>query len=527
MHRRDFVKALGSGPLVAVAHPFIAAATAADTTRRPDIAPSGGSVSAPPKAYLFTDQRLIQPGDVEWASPDGKALPLNDPPPPVVEAHAVPKQMPYGIRFVAQPARIDVMDGDPPVVSGQVLEVDGSYLAIEMRAEYPPGKDLGANSTALPTAVSIMVSESRDLQTWTERGRNRFDIPGQTQMDGFTAFHDPHGSPEERFKAVYMSRPPEGEIPALWAEYQKLPPRDRDRRIDGRGVMSCIYGATSPDGITWTPIAKPLFVHKSDTDTTVLYDESLGGYVMYTRLYPLERRVVAICEAKDFRRWGPVRPLLWPGLEEPQSTDIYHNVRTHPPGMPEVKLMFPLFYDRFDQTSATRLFTSVDGLQWSQVPGGPVLSRKSFTDSSIEHPVVKKPLLPLPHDRVGLRYNAARYPHKYPRWSEGLRPGQSGWAWWEKGRLVAVTADEEGEFTTFFIPVMGRELRLNARTPRGGMIKVGLRGRKLDDCDPVVGDDLAHPIRWKGKADVGLALGESVALTFRLRRAELFGFEWV
>ncbi len=90
-----------------------------------------------------------------------------------------------------------------------------------------------------------------------------------------------------------------------------------------------------------------------------------------------------------------------------------------------------------------------------------------------------------------------------------------------------MTADEEGEFTTFFIPVMGRELRLNARTPRGGMIKVGLRGRKLEDCDPVVGDDLTHSVRWRGNADVGLPIGESVALTFHMRRAELFGFEWV
>lgn len=527
MQRRKFLKSVGSPALLAAASPFIGSARAED--RAPGLARGfvGGSGRTPPRAYMFTDHRLIDPGDVGWANPEGKGLPLDDPPEPVVEAHVMPQNVPYGIRFVAQPARVDAVAGDPPVPPGQILEVDGTYLAISLRVEYPPGKDLGANSTAVPNAVRIIASRSKDLRSWVELGGNQIAVPGQTQMDGFAAFHDPHGLPEERFKAVYMARPPQDAIPALWAAYQQVHPRDRDERLDGDRVMSCMYGATSPDGITWTPIEKPLFVHKSDTDTTVVYDEGLGKYVMYTRLYPGQRRMVAICEAENFREWGPVRPLIWAGLEESPSTDVYTNARTHYPGLADVNLMFPLFYHRFDQTSDIRLFTSRDGLSWSQVPGGPVLSRTSFNDSSVEYLVARKPLLPLPHDRVGLRYSAHRYPHKYPRWQEGLQPAQNGWAWWEKGRLVALTADEEGEFTTFLIPVMGRELRLNARTPRGGMIRVGFRGRKLDECDPIVGDNLAHSVRWKGNADVGLRQGEFVAITFHMRRAELFGFEWV
>jgi hypothetical protein len=527
MQRRTFLRRLGSGALLATAPPWIRTAGATEARPGLDADPIGGYVKTPPKAYLFTDHRLIRPGDLWWANPAGKGLPLTDPPYPVVDAHAVSKDVPSGVRFVAQPARVDVMEGDPPGAPGQVLEVNGSYLAINFRVDYPPGKDLGSYSTAAPEAVWISASHSKDLQTWEHLGQSRIDIAGQTQMDGFTAFLDPHGSPDERFKAVYMARPPDREIPALWRAYQKMHPRHRDVRLDGDRTMTCLYGATSPDGIRWTPIGAPLFVHKSDTDTTVYYDEWLGRYVMYTRLYLTERRMVAICEAEDFRHWGPVRPLIWPGLEEPLSLDVYTNARTTYPGRPEVHLMFPMFYHRFDQTSDIRLFSSVDGLHWSQVPGGPVLSRKSFNDSGIEFPVVSKPLLPLPNHRVGLRYSASRYPHKYPRWKQGLQPGQSGWAWWEQGRLVALTADEAGEFATFPLPVLGRELRLNARTPRAGMIKVGLGDRPLEDCDPIVGDNLAHPVRWKGNADVGIEPGKTVSLRFQLRRAELFGFEWI
>jgi hypothetical protein len=517
---------MGSGTVLTLAGTFTGPSIAQDTKPGFDADPIGGYVKRPPKAYLFTDHRLIHPGDVSWIAPDGKRLPLNNPPSPVVEAHADASHVPYGVRFVAQRARTEPVEGDPPTPPGLVVEADGSYYAFGFKIDYPPGQDLGSSSTADPNAVWISGSRSKDLQSWQDLGKCKLDIPGQTRMDGFTAFLDQHGTPEERFKAVYMAHPAKDKIPALWEAYQKLHPRYRDVRINGESV-NCIYGVTSPDGIKWTPIKEPLFTHYSDTDTTVYYDEWLGKYVMYTRLYRTDRRMVAICEAEDFRHWGPVSPLIWPGLDEPLSTDVYTNARTSYPRMPEVHLMFPTFYHRFDQTSDIRLFTSIDGLDWSQVPGGPVLARSSFHDSSVEFLVVSKPLLPLPNNRVGLRYSASVYPHKYPRWKQRLKPGKNGWAWWEKGRLVAVTADEEGEFVTFSIPVMGRELRINARTPRAGMVKVGLGGRLIEDCDPIFGDSLAHPVRWKGKADVGIELGKAVSIRFHLRKAELFGFEWV
>ena len=517
---------MGSSVVLASAFPLIGTAKAGEGQPALDADPIGGYVKRPPKAYLFTDHRLIRPSDLGWVAPDGKGLPLNNPPYPVVDAHAVANYAPYGIRFVAQPARTDPVEGDPPPPPGLVVEAERAYYAFGFGIDYPPGEDLGAYSTAEPNAVWISASRSKDLQHWEDLGKCKLDLSGQTRMDGFTTFYDKHGSPDERFKAVYMAHPPEGKIPALWEAYQKIHPRYRDVRINGEG-LTCMYGATSPDGVKWTPIKEPLFTHKSDTDTTVYYDEWLGKYVMYTRLYLTERRMIAIAEADDFRHWGSVSPLIWPGLEEPLAMDVYTNARTTYPGMPEVHLMFPMFYHRFDQTSDIRLFSSIDGLQWSQVPGGPVLTRSSFHDSSIEFLVASKPLLPLPNNRVGLRYSASRYPHKYPRWKQGLTPGKDGWAWWEKGRLVALTADEEGEFVTFSIPVMGRELRINARTPRAGTVKVGFKGRPIEDCDPIFGDSFAHPVRWKGKAEVGIEQGQTTSIKFHLRKAELFGFEWI
>ena len=64
---------MGSGALLASAPPVIRAAEARHDESALDNDPIGGYVSKPPRAYLFTDHRLIDPGDLRWVKPDGDA----------------------------------------------------------------------------------------------------------------------------------------------------------------------------------------------------------------------------------------------------------------------------------------------------------------------------------------------------------------------------------------------------------------------------------------------------------------------
>lgn len=50
---------------------------------------------------------------------------------------------------------------------------------------------------------------------------------------------------------------------------------------------------------------EPFALHPSDTDTTVLWEEHLGRYVMYTRMFESDRRWIGRAEAVDFREWSP------------------------------------------------------------------------------------------------------------------------------------------------------------------------------------------------------------------------------
>jgi hypothetical protein len=480
-----------------------------------------------PRTVLFVDFRHIRCGDLDWRAADGSRLPLIRPPEPQVEAHAHRGVVPYGIRLVAQPAR-----KTQPLPSGTriggVIREDGTYRTWYLKTAHRPGRDFGAYSTDVPENVAVHCAESSDGVEWRETARSEIEAPDQTGFDGFTCFADPSGPPEERYKAVYTARPPESQAAALWRQLEGVHPRRRDTRMRPDYLYG-MYGAVSADGLRWRALGQPLMAHMSDTDTTVYYDAWLGRYVMYTRLYWQERRWVGRAETDDFRHWEGVEPLLSPPLDDP-ATDIYTNARTLYPEGPGYHLMFPMFYHRFDQTSDVRLYSSADGVHWQAVPGGPVLTPGDPGEWDGEFIHAGKALVPLDAERVGMPYHGTSYPHKHPRWPDVLAAGRTAWAWWPRGRLCAVTADAIGEFHTFALVPAGRELRLNARTRRAGDIRVGIvgrAGRSADDCDPIHGDRLSHPVHWKGESDIRGADGEPVALHFRMRAAELFALEWV
>ena len=91
----------------------------------------------------------------------------------------------------------------------------------------------------------------------------------------------------------------------------------------------------------------------------------------------------------------------------------------------------------------------------------------------------------------------------------------------------------------------GRRLQLNLKARRGGEVRVGIwqfpgmwnkcpgfaylkevAGYAAGDCDPMYGDAHALPVHWKGKPEIIAQEGEPVVVQFKLRSAELFGFEW-
>jgi len=281
-------------------------------------------------------------------------------------------------------------------------------------------------------------------------------------------------------------------------------------------------------------LPEPLLINECDTDNAAYYDEFLGKYVVYTRLYWMSRRMIARAESDDFRRWTPVEPVIQPPLEDALNTDLYLNARTTYPEQPSYHLMFPLLYERFTQTSVVHLYSSIDGIRWHRVPGGPVLSPGNPDAPDGAFVGMARHLVPLGKDRVGIRYWGTGYPHKFPRWKDLPPLSAQGWAAWPRGRLSALVAEDYGQFSTFYANLPGQTLKLNVRVKRAGEVKVGVvvddephEGRPVADCDPIIGDHLDYTVTWKGSSDLRAKPGSKVRLFFKLRAAELFGAEWV
>jgi len=490
----------------------------------PDPDPEGGYTLKPPKKFHFFDYRHIDPRDLRWYSPEGRQLPVAGPPDPPVDAWAGAQDVADGIRLVAQKATKEgPIEGLPNIM----LYDDGKYQAWTMNVDYGSGKNLGSYTQAPAKSMLIRHGESTDGYAWNWRKVGTVKTPpGISGIDGGYFFIDPHGPAEERYKCIYHALVLEGRE-KIWREYQKLHPRYRDTRFN-ENLINGLYGLVSPDGENWKVIQEPLMIHKGDTDNTVYYDEFLGKYVLYTRLYWMGRRMVARAESDDFRHWTPVEPMLWPRLEDPFSWDVYTNARTCYPGRPDHHLMFPIFYRRLTQTSESHMHSSYDGIHWDRVPGGPVLEPGDPGSWDGEYIIPGKGLVPLGADRVAIPYSAYDYPHKYPRWP-GVISHKVGWASWQRGRMCALRADGYGQFDTFKVEVTGRELRLNCKVPLSGAIRVGLyrtKDRSVEECDAISGDHTSHLVTWKGDPRLTKEPGEKVILRFRMRAAELFSFEF-
>ena len=257
------------------------------------------------------------------------------------------RRQPRGIRLEAQPAQ-KIGPLDQNIGINALLHEGGRYRLwywVGKHGHYAESDD--GFTWKLPTFGRYEIAGST-------RNNAFFGVPperGQHNFDGFTVFKDPSAPAGERYKLVFMA-PRAGRTSSTGAgpNIGRSIPRYQDVRLRP-GKFTCVYGAVSPDGLDWTLLPEPLFTHFTDTITTAYYDAWLGRYVLYTRMYLQGRRWVGRTETADFRRWPPVEPLLWPRLDESPSNDIYTNARTSYPGEPSIHLMFPMFYERWNQIS--------------------------------------------------------------------------------------------------------------------------------------------------------------------------------
>jgi hypothetical protein len=505
----------------------------------------------------FTDYFHIRPGVLDWINSDGESVytaeeraenPIYGP----RDAQIRRPSSPYGIRIVAQPANRmgPIIQREKPweehyVIFKTVMKEGDLYRAW---GKSVPGGDC--------------YFESKDGINWERPILRQREFNGSLENNllkggpNGTVFIDPNGPPEARYKAVGGTKKPFEEFKAF---VEKHPDKWETRILRGDWDETeryyCIRGSVSPDGIHWTTLPEPFTFEHSDGMETGYYDTDLGKYVIYTRTWmvgprspawtgdrrqmtwPGEfhgsgRRVIGRMEGDTFGDFDLSEPVIVPVPGETlPSESFYTSIHTTLPGSPDNHLMFPTVWDTRDDNSSIGIWSSHDGRIWNRLPGGPILETAPFGEWDGGCIFSFPGLIELANGDFALPYKGYNLPHKYPR---GTMELYAGYAIWPKGRIVAVEADEMGEFATVGLLPPGRTIQVNALTSRAGGIRVELSaandqpipGRTFADSDPIQGDAFWQTVSWNGETDVKVAPGETLVIKFRMDRAKLFGLQF-
>jgi hypothetical protein len=385
--------------------------------------------------------------------------------------------------------------------------------------------------------------QSSDGTSWTRRAGLKLD---KAFSDGlWQVFIDPTAPPGHRYKTVW----PDTIDKAEFEDFRRKRPDGWEPRallhFAENGRASCIRGGYSADGIEWHAYPDPLVVEYSDTLNTAWYDADTRRYVIYTRQWSagpsstrfpadirnswtgIGRRAIGRSESADFTQFPPSQTIIEPGPDMLPSEVLYTNCYTRVPGAPDCHLMFPAIWNAsVNDTTRLALLSSHDTKVWHWVPHGRLLQTQEPGKWNGGCIWALPNMIELPDKSWALPYLGHLLPHKYPR---GQQKGTMGYAVWPMGRLVSIEADDEGEFHLISIVAKGSKLRINATTRRAGRVTievVGVDGRSLQDCDPIIGDAAWTAVTWDANDDMAVKEGTPIVLRISLKQAELFGLEF-
>lgn len=317
-------------------------------------------------------------------------------------------------------------------------------------------------------------------------------------------------------------------------------------------IWGHLYALCSADGIRWRLLQEePLgYPGAFDTINTGFWDPLAGCYRSYTRAWvnyetrdALYRvRIIQSATSPDFIHWSAPVPNEYADGED--DVQLYTNATQPCPGAEHIYVAFPCrFMERrsrgvkksagddltwkYHGCNDALFMASRDGVRWTRYLDAwvrPGLDERNWGQRS-NYPAWG--IVPTSETEwtmyVSEHYMQPDVPGRFRRLS--VRPYG----------FVSVHADYRGgEFTTKPLRFDGRCLRLNYATSAAGQIRVELQGAdgtplagfRLEDMDPLFGDELDGGATWRGGSDLTALSGQPVRLRFVMQDADLFALRF-
>lgn len=404
---------------------------------------------------------------------------------------------------------------DNPCTGCYNVTQDGDRILLYYRGFYPIGADYADGAASQTTNLAISTDgihfEQPELGLVEFNGTRKNNVLLQGhESHNFCVFLDanPAADPAQRFKAV------------------------------GGTGQSNLHGFASPDGIHWTPVKEgPLDITGAfDSVNVAFWDPYMQFYRLFSRYSDATTgtrvRAIQSCLSQDFVRWSMPLPHEY---EAGVPLEHFYTNATMPcPGAEHILLSFPMRFlpeRQFDTTgmvypgaglSDAVLMSSRDGINWD----------RSFMEAWVRPGTDQRnwshrSCTPAP----GLVQTApdewSMYISEHYGWSTNrlrrvaMRP---------HGFVSARAGYRGGEFITRPLDLKGSTLRLNYATSAVGSLRVEVQntagqplpGFALEDMDPIYGDQLDAPIRWKTGGDLSGLMDRPVRLRMVLQDADVF-----
>jgi hypothetical protein len=355
-------------------------------------------------------------------------------------------------------------------------------------------------------------AESKDGIHWTKPNLGLFEFNGSKEnnivWDGigthcFAAFKDanPNCDMDARYKAIARGRP--------------------------RGKRG-LYVFKSPDAIHWSLMhPEPVITEGAfDSQNLAFWDTHRGHYVDYHRNFREKRRDIMTATSQDFLTWTKPEYLVFP---DAPKEHLYTNAIQQYDRAPHLLIGFPTRYLPSEASRVEPVFmSSRDGLTF-----------RRWTEAVIPESA--------PKDRRGNRSN-------YMTWGLLELPGNQrelsvyGTEAYYTGPdsrvrrftyrvdgFVSLRAGKEGgQLLSKPFTFDGSKLVVNFATEENGEVRVALvdaNGKPLpgfsaQQCKPLVGDEIAGVVHWKGEGDLSKLAGTAVRLRVEMRSADLYSIQF-
>ncbi|SKB06397.1 hypothetical protein SAMN02745166_04465 [Prosthecobacter debontii] len=372
----------------------------------------------------------------------------------------------------------------------------------------------------------IQYAESKDGHEWTFPKLGLHEANGSRDnnvilanmppfLTNFMPFLDnrPGIPKEERYKAL--------------AGYPG-PGDKRGTTQPGRGLFAFV----SPDGIHWTKKHeaipyRPEWRHAFDSPNVSFWSEAEQKYVCYFRTWsePDRLRTISRSTSPDFITWSP------PAAMQPnQPGEHLYTSMTHPYfRAPHLYIALPTRYvPGVGEKKGSETTNNVTDVLFMTSRAGTEAFDRTFKEAFIRPGLdpnrwvnranyVACNVLPTGPQEMSIYHRSG---DRYTLRTDGFASVHAG--------------AEEGEFLTKPITFTGRTLILNFSGSAVGQLRVEIQdvhgtpipGFSLADCEPVTGDQIELPVRWKNGQDLAKLAGQPIRLRFTLRDSDLFSLRF-